>query len=748
MNHPYNDKIELSRSLGLFSATMIGVGAMIGAGIFVLTGIAAGTAGPSLFLVFLLNGFVTLLTAMSYAELGSAIPEAGGGYLWIRKSLSRAQGFLSGWMSWFAHAVAGSLYALGFGAYFGYLLSSMDINLPLEAEIMKKFLSIFIVGIFVYFNYKGASEMGIAENIVTIAKLLIIFLFILSGLGVMFRTPESMENFRNFMPNGLSGMIMAMGLTFIAFEGYEIIVQSGEELKNPKRNIPRAIFLSLMIVIPIYILVAIVSIGAIHPEGMETWEYLGKYKEIGLLKAAEQFMPHGGILLLIGGLLSTMSALNATIFSSTRVSFAMGRSFNLPLIFSRIHPVNRTPYSALIISAFLIVFMAISLPIEDVASAADIMFLLLFIQVNIAAIVMRREMSSKLEYGFKTPLFPYTQYIAILTLVFLAIYMYFLSPVAWIITVIWIAAGYLAYTKYGAEKEEIERGKVLRDMSPQEYRVVVSIKDRNMLKPLIKIAAGIAKSQRSDVVALNVVEMPYQTFLKSGKKFLRDGENLLNMAEKEIKRYRVPMRKKICISHDPADAIINFVTKGKSNVLIMGWSGEVYRDKVRRSIPQRVMKNVHCNVCIVKPHKLDKISRILVPLTLRLEDDLFRVKIAKSISETFGSKIDAVIIDSDGLGSKEIQDYMKNIKNFGIGIKKIRNKSIENALINESKEYDIMIIGPSREWIVEEILFGSIQDRIANKANCTVILAKQPEHRVESRLNLLVDRVLNFIDIK
>jgi basic amino acid/polyamine antiporter, APA family len=110
-------EVTLSRTLGLFTITMIGVGGMIGAGIFVLPGIAAGIAGPGLVLVFLLNGLVTLLTATSYAELGSAFPEAGGGYLWVKEGLGGAQGFLAGWMSWFAHVVAGSLYALGFGRF-------------------------------------------------------------------------------------------------------------------------------------------------------------------------------------------------------------------------------------------------------------------------------------------------------------------------------------------------------------------------------------------------------------------------------------------------------------------------------------------------------------------------------------------------------------------------------------------------------------------------------------------------------
>ncbi|HUW66909.1 MAG TPA: amino acid permease, partial [Candidatus Nanoarchaeia archaeon] len=165
------DQIELSREMGVLSATMIGIGAMIGAGIFVLTGIAAGEAGPGLLLVFLLNGVVTTFTAMTYAELSSAIPEAGGGYLWVKHALPSINGFLSGWMSWFAHAVAGSLYALGFGAYFGLLLDAYNISIfGLSEGNLIKFLAVIIALIFIYINYMGASETGAIANIIGIIK--------------------------------------------------------------------------------------------------------------------------------------------------------------------------------------------------------------------------------------------------------------------------------------------------------------------------------------------------------------------------------------------------------------------------------------------------------------------------------------------------------------------------------------------------------------------------------------------------
>ena len=147
-------------------------------------------------------------------------------------------------------------------------------------------------------------------NIVTVLKVVIIGIFIVSGMFVIFGDPVRFENFQPFAPNDIIGIVSAMGLTFIAFEGYEIIVQAGEEVKDPRKNIPRAVFLSLAIVVPIYMLVAFVVIGAVDPpEGRLIHEWLGDLGEIGIARAADQFMPLGLFLIMVGGLLSTMSAL-------------------------------------------------------------------------------------------------------------------------------------------------------------------------------------------------------------------------------------------------------------------------------------------------------------------------------------------------------------------------------------------------------------------------------------------------------
>ncbi|HVD20561.1 MAG TPA: APC family permease, partial [Nitrososphaera sp.] len=304
---------------------------MIGGAIFILVGPAIGLAGSAVIIAFIINGIITLFTAMGYAELGSALPEAGGGYLWVREGLPRPNAFISGWMAWFAHIVAGSLYAVGYGSFQFSLLKMVGLmgDEPLLGFIpFDKMIAVISIAAFVYINVRGASEMGKIGIIVTVIQLGTILTLVFVGVLSMHGNPNWTSNMvNNYAPLGIGGIVAAMGLTFIAFEGYEIIVQTGEEVKNPKKNIPRAIFISLTLVVVLYCLVAFVSIGAFSPNGVigePAWKFIGNQGDLGVMKAAETFLPYGSLIILGGGIVSSLAALNATTYSSSRVAFAMG----------------------------------------------------------------------------------------------------------------------------------------------------------------------------------------------------------------------------------------------------------------------------------------------------------------------------------------------------------------------------------------------------------------------------------------
>src|ERR671910_2973200 len=570
--HPHEH--HLVRTLGLIDVVMIGIAGMIGGAIFVLVGPAIGLAGSAVIIAFIINGVITLFTAMAYAELGSAMPEAGGGYLWIREGLPRPNAFISGWMAWFAHIVAGSLYAVGYGSFQFSLLQMLGIigDQPLFGFIpVDKLIAVLSIAAFAYVNVKGASETGKLGIIVTVIQLGTIFALIGAGFLTMNNNSDWTSNFAsNFVPIGIGGIVAAMGLTFIAFEGYEIIVQTGEEVKNPKKNIPRAIFISLGLVVTLYCLVAFVSIAGIFPEGKPAWQFVGENQELGVMKAAESLLPFGAFIVLAGGIVSSLAGLNVTTFSSARVSFAMGRHYNLPHILSSIHSKNKTPHVAIAISGVIMAIMAYALPLDQIAVAAGVIFLLLFTQVNISAITIRKIHGNRLDYGFKTPFFPVIPIAGIFLKLGLALYLLVTQPLSWGITILWILVGFVLYRMYTFKQEIQHYAPIVTsegDLKREDYRILIPYTPENPDR-LLKYAIRIAKETAGEVNILRVITVPHQTPLSAGVAFADTAKRSFEPLEKILDRENIPSHYLVRVSHDATEANLATIEEQRIDLLV------------------------------------------------------------------------------------------------------------------------------------------------------------------------------------
>ncbi|MFH1574135.1 MAG: amino acid permease [Acidobacteriota bacterium] len=754
MSTPANElgleaEVRLSREMSVFSVTMIGVGAMIGAGIFVLTGIAAGVAGPALILVFGLNGIVTLFTAMAYAELGSCFHDAGGGYLWVKEGLPQPNGFLSGWMSWFAHAVACSLYALGFGAYFSHVLGE-GFGLRLEGLPfpMEKALAVLACLVLGYINFRGASEAGKMGNIVTMAKVVVIGLFIAFGVGVIAAKTGWEANFKPFMPAGLSGVFMAMGLTFIAFQGYEVIAQCSEEVVNPKKNIPRAVFWALAIVIPIYILVAFTALGGISGEGMPAWQYLGLQKEIAMVEAARQFMPAGAVVFLIGGLLSTLSALNATIYSSSRVAFAMGRDANLPDFFSRVHPKKRTPHYSILASIGIVIGMALLLPIEDVASAADLMFLFIFMQVNVVVIRLRKKRPD-LDRGFRIPLFPLIPILGILTQLFIAFYLFRYSPKAFLTAFAWVLVGVVVYYTYASKKEahHVVLRRAIERLVRKDYRILVAVGDPGQVKPIMNVALAMARHFDGEIVALSLVEVPFQTPLVSGATLpeVRERRNVLRLAEHLADAEQVPCRRLVKVTHRLAEGILETAREEDCNFIILARSPRPrFSSRLVMTAIQRVLRNAPCHVAVVKAKPMPTVLRVHVPL----EEDR-NSRLALELSPALAGRWNAQrrllpLVpegpDLQGRGRLLLDrlapepDMLADAEIRALGLDRVAEK-----ILKQTGTEEVIVMGEAPWSGYARLMAQAVCDQVAEKSSQMVVLVKafQPPRKRSLLFRLL-----------
>jgi len=226
---------ELSRDLSLFHITMMGLGMMIGAGVFLGIGNSLYHAGPGgAILTFALNGVIALFTAMSYAELSSAVPHAGGAYNFARIGFGRATSFFAGWMEWFASSVAGSMYALTFAIYTLRYFEQLGLLswLPVTIEAAVKVLAVAAAVFFILINYRGASETGKIGAFFTMGQMLFLVAIGIVGIFVAIRDPIRFKNFSPFVPYGWIRILVTMGFTYVAFEGFEVIAQAGDETND------------------------------------------------------------------------------------------------------------------------------------------------------------------------------------------------------------------------------------------------------------------------------------------------------------------------------------------------------------------------------------------------------------------------------------------------------------------------------------------------------------------------------------
>jgi amino acid transporter len=392
---------HLKRQLGLLRATMLGVGGAISAGGFATIGYAAGLAGYDIVAVVFVSGFISLITMFSYAELGTALPVAGGEYTYSKVAFGGFTSFLTGWFEWLSNMFYTALSAMGFAYAIAYLFP--QINIPLIAVV--------VVIIFSLVNLKGIQETGTAGAVITIIVLVILTVFVLSGWSYMQGTPVTRPPF----PVGILGIFTAASFLFDLYLGGEAVAASQAEIKNPGRNIPRAIVISGLILIALYTSVIAIAVGIVPPAVL--------MEQVSPLAfVAEQAMgPVGGIVITIALAMTGLAAANEAIMAQSRVLYAMSRDGYLPKVLSKVHRRFSTPYVAVIVCAvFTAIFTATGF-VNFVVYAVNLGFIVGFSIVNLAVIKLRKT-KPHLDRPFKVPLYPFMPIAGLATCAFLLLF--------------------------------------------------------------------------------------------------------------------------------------------------------------------------------------------------------------------------------------------------------------------------------------------------------------------------------------
>jgi APA family basic amino acid/polyamine antiporter len=444
----------LERSVGLLDLSALGLGAIIGTGIFVILGEAIGDAGPAIILSFMLAGVTCAFSALSYAEMASTIPVAGSAYTYSYATMGELIAWIIGWDLILEYGVSVAAVAVGWGGYLNELLDSAfgftlpdSISQPPGEGGVVNLPAVFIVLAVAALLIAGFRESARTNTVMVVIKISILVMFI-----VLAFTAFNADNIKPFAPSGSSGIVSAASLIFFAYIGFDAISTSGEETKNPQKHLPIAIIGSLALATLLYILVALAATGAIPYK-----ELNGSEAPLADALSEGAGFTWGATVLSIGALIAITSVVLTVLYGQTRIMFAMSRDGLVPRWLAYVHPKTRTPIYTTAGFALLIALLAAVVPLEEIAKLVNIGTLFAFLLVNIGVMVLRRT-KPDLERGFRVPAVWICAPIGCILCLYLMID---LPATTWERFVIWLLLGLVIYFFYGRKHSRLRKGEVV-----------------------------------------------------------------------------------------------------------------------------------------------------------------------------------------------------------------------------------------------------------------------------------------------
>lgn len=529
---------DAGRTIGLVGATAVGMGAIVGGGILVLAGAAFHATGPAAILAFGLNGVIAVLTALSFAEMSTKFPESGGAYTFAKGVLSVRAAFAVGWVLWFAYIVAGVLYALGFASYAIEFLKVVFYQGNAPAWLSGR-TPVVIMALVPTLLYSGSliRQASGGGQWATWGKLAVFGVLLLAGFwaigtrGVV----ESAQNLTPFFPEGFGGLLTAMGLTFIALQGFDLIAAIAGEVKDPVHTIPRSMLLSLGAALLIYIPLLLIEVTVGTPAGQTVSQMSAENQETVMARAAELFMGKAGYwIVMVAALLSTLSALQANLLAASRVAQSMAGDRTLPAILGATHEKLGTPHMAIYASALTLIALLLAVPdLAAAGAAASLIFLIAFALAHWTSILARKREEPRVSMApsssmfsgtgvaaaaspatFQTPFFPLVQVVGGFSCMGMAIFQALAVPAAGGIALVWLGLGGLLYAALFSDRAEVydafaeARDPNLARMRGRSPLVLVPVANPASAPGMVEVAAALAPPLVGRVMLLRVIPLP------------------------------------------------------------------------------------------------------------------------------------------------------------------------------------------------------------------------------------------------
>ena len=768
---PESDQ-ELARDLGFLEAYTLGLGTMIGAGIFVLPGIVAESAGPASMISFMIGGVVALLAALSLSELATGMPKAGGSYYYVNHALGSFFGTVVGWGMWAGLMFATAFYMLGFGQYL--------LNRP-SGAITVILAGIAMASLLVAVNYRGVKETGSLQNVIVIILVAVILVFIAVGL---LNIDTSLLD--PFVREGEGWPVVAAtaGTVFVTFIGFEVIATSAEEIKDPGRNLPLSMIAAVVTPTILYVLVMLVSTGTLPVPELAASDVpvadvaavaAGQFGSLVVGDYALELATVGSIVMIAGAILATISSANASILSAARVNFAMGRDRILTNWLNKIHGRYRTPYRAILVTgAVILALIASPLPIATLADVASFMFLITYALVHVAVVVLRRADPDEYEPDFRIPsvLYPIVPILGAVACLGVMVQMQWQVQAIGVGIVFVGIAWYQFYAKeqaisttlIGEAVAPLEKG---ADREDEAYRVVVPVANPETQRPLLKYAAASAASQdrAGDLVAINVIEVPPQTSpaqIEFEEQRVERQQQLLENARDIAADLDVAIRTRAIVGRNAGDSILSVLEEEEADHVLLGWAGERRRrDVLFGSTIDPLLERAPCDVTLIKdpaespgnivalagtgPHASTSARRAGELRHAFADGTLTLLNAQPESEETDGEDPDAddEPIDPKAVGRETIAAVAEDagLEDEEYEPRVVVAGDVADALVETTAEYDTVVVGATGTSTVAQALYGSIPQRIVERSDGTVVMARGEQRAPRTFRQALVQRL-------
>ncbi|TWU42084.1 amino acid permease [Novipirellula artificiosorum] len=729
-----------SRHLTLLGATGVGVGAIVGGGILALAGTAFATTGPAAVVAFAVNGIIALLTALSLAELASKFPQSGGTYTFAKKAMSVEAAFAVGWVVWFASVVAAVLYAIGFSHFSLVMVTDLWQACCGEVPDWLVHPAVKTVGAIATTVLLSASLMlrsAGGGHFVNVGKVFVFGLLILAGVVAVARqSPAELSTaFDPFFTSGIGGLVQAMGYTFIALQGFDLIAAVGGEVREPTKTIPRAMILSLLIAVAIYVPLLLVITAVGTPPGQSIREAAVANPEGVIAVAAENFMgPSGYWLVIVAAVLSMFSALEANLFAASRIARAMAVDRTLPSQIASLSGPHKTPIRAIGVTAGLVSLILIVLPDVSAAGAASsLIFLITFAIGHLIAFLVRRR-SHRRPPPFRTPMYPSVPVLGGACCLALAVFQGIAVPSAGMITIFWLGLGgvmFIALFRTRASVLDASNTAINPELHTLRGRtplVLVPIANPQNALAMISLADALVPADIGRVLTQTIVVPPQDWTPQLDDQPIVRSQEVMREILHASANCGVHIESLTTISADPMREIARVAKLHRCESVLLGLSK--INDVAQASHLESLLGELDANVVILrsrKDWKFAEVRRVLVPIAGRGGHEHLLALLLGSMQRSRMLEVTFLRVMSASTPSDEVRRAERDLQRLagdlceGSQVDVVLSSDAIAAVAHRCDEADVLILGVQRVGRRKK-LFGDFTRALADRTDCPIIV--------------------------